>query len=213
MDIADANLVFPVLAFTSNFEVIGVDNLSDLTSWSNSALYAADYELGMELVDVEGKRVVVRDIQIIKEYRIFPFPKILNWLNRQTGCHVNLIVDAASPLTFSDLKARVRAIIIDKPEIYCLNYNPENDLPENAEEVAAIDDVDSLPAVLAGFDLIDTFDELYRTAAVDTFDEYDGPTDMSIYRGPDEAEKRYRQYQSVAARARPDWTSATAIKR
>jgi hypothetical protein len=213
MNIADAGLAFPVLAFTSNFEVIGADNLEDLTSWSNSALYTADYELGMELVDAEGKRVVLRDIQIIKEIRFFPFPIFLNWLNPQTGSNVDLIVEPEASLTFAEIKARVREIIIDKPEIYCLNYNPENDLPENAEQIAAIDDVDSLPAVLADFDAIQDFDELYRTAAVDNFDSYDGPTDMSMYRGPDSAEKLYREYQAKVARIRPDWTSAAARKR
>ncbi len=213
MDIADANLIFPVLAFISNFEVVGADNLSDLTHWGNSELYTADYELGMELVDAEGKRVVVRDIQIVKERKAFRLPKILDWLSWRAGYEVNLIVDPASPLTFAEIKARVREIIIDKPEIYCLNYNPENDLPENAEQIAAIDDVDSLPAVLADFDAIQDFDELYRTAAVDNFDSYDGPTDMSMYRGPDSAEKLYREYQAKVARIRPDWTSAAARKR
>jgi hypothetical protein len=213
MDIADADLTFPLLAFTNNLEVVGVEKLSDLTCWGNSALYTADKELGMELVDAQGKRVVVRDIQILKELKFFPFPKWLDWLNRQTSCEVNLIVEATSPLTLADMKARVREIIVDKPEIYCLNYSPENDLPENAEFVAGADDIESLTGVLAEFDAIQDFDELYRTAAVDTFNAYDGPINMSIYRGPADEEKRYREYQEIAPRIRPDWTSAAARRR
>ena len=74
MDIADADLKFPVLVFTNKLEVLGATNLKELTHWDNRALQNADQEIGMELVDIEGRRFVVKDIRIVGERA--PFPSI-----------------------------------------------------------------------------------------------------------------------------------------
>ena len=183
MDIADADLKFPVLVFTNKLEVLGATNLKELVHWDNRALENADQEIGMELVDVEGKRFVVKDIKIVGERAPFPSIKVRKFLGWPIFYVANLVVEAASPLTLEEAKARVAEVIRDKPELYCLNYRPENDAPEVAEEIAQIDDVDSLSQVLAELDAVRDRHDLYQLSALETLDEYAGPANMKLYRG------------------------------
>jgi hypothetical protein len=196
MNIADADLKFPVLVFTNKLEVLGATNLDELTHWHNRALANADQEVGMEFVDVEGKRFVVKDIRIVGERAPIPSIKVRKFLGWPIFYVANLIVDAASPLTLEETKARVARVIRDKPEIHCLNYSPENDAPEMAEQIAQIDDVDSLPQVLAELAAVHDRHELYQFSAIETLDEYSGPADMKLYRGTQkESEKAVKDLQ------------------
>lgn len=190
MDIVDADLKFPVLVFTNKLEVLGATNLKELTHWDNRALQNADQEIGMELVDIEGRRFLVKDIRIVGERAPFPSIKVRKFLGWPIFYVANLIVEPASPLSLKDVKARVAEVIRDKPELHCMNYSPENDKPEGADLISQTGDVESLRDVLAELNATRDHHALYELAVVETLDEYSGPADMRLYRGTSEEAKQ-----------------------
>lgn len=178
----EANFTFPVLVFTKTLETYGAPSLRTLTRWTKSAVENADTVIGMELVDAAKKQFVVRDVQVVGEWKSFPPAKVRRLLGWRVDYEVSLTLERSPRMTFKEIKQRVRDCIVDKPAFYLMNYDPENDLAENAEMIAAIDDVDSLPGVLKELAAMGSFQEVYDQFSGNTLDTYEGPIDIERYR-------------------------------
>jgi hypothetical protein len=62
MKTAEANFHFPVLGFTPDKEIWGFTDLNRLTRCGPRTL-KNDLQIGMELIDANGRRWIVRDVQ------------------------------------------------------------------------------------------------------------------------------------------------------
>jgi hypothetical protein len=178
----EANLTFPVLVLTQNLETYSAPDLRNLARWTKSAVENLGTVIGMTLVDAGKKQFVIRDVRVIGEWKSFPPAKIRRFLKWRVDYEVTLSLERTPRMTFKEIKKFVHNCIVDKPEFYLLNYSPENDEPENAEAIAATDDVDSLPGVLKELAAMRSFEDVLYQFAGDTLDTYDGPIDINHYR-------------------------------
>ena len=107
MKTSEANFHFPVLGFTPDREIWGFSDLNTLTSCGPRTL-KDNMQAGMELIDVDGRRWVVRSVR--RTGRAEP---LLAWL---VSCvlstpqsRIEHELDAMDPVALENIKARVCA--------------------------------------------------------------------------------------------------------
>ena len=118
MKTAEAGICFPVLAFTTDRDVWRIENLDFLTTCGPRTL-KNDLQLGMEIIDAEFDRWVVRSVRRID--RAEPFlPWLLGAL--MTGVPQSRIeheLERLPPTSFEAAQIRVCAAIEAHPLYWC----------------------------------------------------------------------------------------------
>jgi len=146
MKTREAACCFPVLGFTPDREIWGFPDLDTLTSCGPRTL-KNNSQSGMELVDVEGRRWVVRSVR--RTGRGAPLLAwLLSHLLSTPQSRIEHELDAMAPLTLDDVKARVCASLESFPQDYCLDDERETVLAELLESVRAAKDIAALHELL-----------------------------------------------------------------
>jgi hypothetical protein len=116
MKTREAGFRFPVLGFTPDGEIWGFPDLATLTSCGPRTLKEHS-QSGMELVDVEGRRWVVRSIR-----RLGRGEPLLAWLISHLlstpQSRIEHELDAMAAMPLDDVKARACASLEAFPEDY-----------------------------------------------------------------------------------------------
>jgi hypothetical protein len=123
MTLEEANLTFPVLCFTTHLEVWGASDAETLTTWSKYALKPREAEFGMQLIDVNGRRFILRSIYVV--------PRKGPWIHRLAQAlagipkmrQVEFDLDSAPAVSLDEVKARFVASITDKPRSEHSDYD------------------------------------------------------------------------------------------
>lgn len=149
MKTAEVDFHFPVLGFTPDKEIWGFADLNTLTSVGPKTL-KDDMQSGMELVDVDGRRWVVRSIR-----KLGRGEPLLQWLlsallsTRQYRIEQEL--EPLEPLSLAEVKARV----LDSMETFAWDYGGEEELASrlaevrSAKSIASIHDLIGLDSFMA----------------------------------------------------------------
>ena len=151
----EADFHFPLIGFTQD-DLWGFPDLDRLTRCGARTL-RQDLQLGMELVDADGRRWVVRSVR--RTGRIFSWLSFLLLTTRQFRIEQEL--DGLEPLSLAELQERVCAMMVAHPE----NLEPE--YAHEEEDYARI-----LPPRLAEVRATTSFAALYEILVLDTFEAY-----------------------------------------
>jgi len=148
-----ADFHFPVLGFTPDREIWGFPDLNTLTSCGRRTL-KDNMQSGMELIDVDGRRWVVRSV--CRTGRAEP---LLRWLFScvlsMPQSRIEHELDAMDPVTLEEVKARACAAMEAFPQDYCDADELETVFPERlrsvraAQNIAAIHDLLGLDSFMA----------------------------------------------------------------
>jgi hypothetical protein len=109
MKTADANFRFPLLGFTPNGEIWGFEDMKTLTSCGPRTL-RNNMQSGMELIDADGQRWIVRSIRRLGRGR-----PLMAWLvsallsTRQSRIEHDL--EVLAPISLAEVKSRVCASV------------------------------------------------------------------------------------------------------
>ncbi|NEX91671.1 hypothetical protein [Caulobacter sp. 17J65-9] len=153
MKTAEAKFSFPVLGFTPDRDIWGFQDLDALTTCGPLTL-KKDMQLGMELIDSDGRRWVVRSVR--RTGRKGRFPSWLLWtvLTAAPQSRIEHDLDELTPVSLAEALERACAAIEASPDI----YGPEGEDEETIETRVA--KVRAAKSVAGVFDLIglDTFE-------------------------------------------------------
>jgi hypothetical protein len=117
MRTGDADFHFPVLGFTPDREIWGFPDLSTLTSCGPRTL-KDNMQSGMELIDVDGRRWLVRSIR--RTGRAKPLMAwLLSCVLSTPQSRIEHELDCVDPVMLEDVKARVCAAMEAFPQDYC----------------------------------------------------------------------------------------------
>jgi len=156
LKVSEAKIHFPVIGFTLDDEMWGLPDLDRLTSCGRRTLRDG-LQIGMELVDADGCRWVVRSVRRIG--RIFSWLALLfltTWSFR-----IEQELDALEPLSLAEVQERACASMIAHPEWLEPQYAHEE------EDFARI-----LPPRLAQVRATTSMAALYEILDLDTFEWY-----------------------------------------
>jgi hypothetical protein len=147
MKTREADCHFPVLGFTPDREIWGFPDLDTLTSCGPRTL-KHNSQSGMELVDVEGRRWVVRSVR-----RTGRGEPLLAWLISHLlstpQSRIEHDLDAMAALTLGEVKARVCASLEAFPQDYCHADEREDAIfAELLESVRAAKDIATIHELL-----------------------------------------------------------------
>jgi hypothetical protein len=150
MKTADAGLRFPVLGFTTDLEIWGFPDLDRLTKCGPRTL-KEDKQVGMELVDADGRRWAVRSLR--RTGRAGSLLSLL-FIFGQPQSRIEQDLEPMLPLRIDEVRRRARAAM----EAHAINYLEGED-PE-IEFKPLLAKVDRAPAVAELYDLLqpDTFE-------------------------------------------------------
>jgi hypothetical protein len=140
MKTATANMHFPVLGFTPDREIWGFQDLDTLTSCGPRTL-KDDMQVGMELVDSDGRRWVVRSIRRLGRDR-----PLLRWLASTLltgvpGSRIEQELDELSPLSLPEIKERACGSVEATSMDYCADDEREEVLVPLLAQVRAAESV------------------------------------------------------------------------
>jgi hypothetical protein len=153
MKTREADCIFPVLGFTPDREIWGFADLNTLTSCGPRTL-RNNMQSGMELVDADGRRWVVRSVR-----RTGRGKPLLAWLISHLlstpQSRIEHELDVLPGLTLGEVKDRVCASLEAFPEDYC--HEDERDTVfaqligavRSAKDIAAIHDLLGLDSFMA----------------------------------------------------------------
>jgi hypothetical protein len=124
MKAAEARFKFPVLGFTSDKEIWGFPDLNALTSCGPRTL-KNNMQLGMELIDGDGRRCVVRSVRRLGRDR-----PLLPWLLSALlagvpGSRIEHDLEDLEPVSLSEIKTRACASLEATSSDYCEDDEPE----------------------------------------------------------------------------------------
>ena len=110
----DAGLRFPVLGFTADLEIWGFPDLDRLTKCGPRTLKEGK-QVGMELVDADGRRWVVRSLRRTgRAGSLLSLPFIFG----QPQSRIEQELEPMPPLRIDELRRRARAAM----EAHAINY-------------------------------------------------------------------------------------------
>jgi hypothetical protein len=138
--VAEANFHFPVLGFTPDREIWGFQDRDTLTSCGPRTL-KDDMQVGMELVDADGRRWVVRSVR-----RVGRDKPLLSWLvsthlTATPGSRIEHELDELPPLSLSEIKERACASVEATSRDYCADDEREEVLAPLLAKVRAAESV------------------------------------------------------------------------
>jgi len=166
----EANLTFPVLCFTTHLEIWGAADAESLTTWTKYALKPRETEFGMQLIDVDGRRFILRSIYIVPRKGPF-FHRIAQALaGLPKTRQIELDLDPVPPASVEEVKARFAASLTDRPR---LEYADYDDMPDNY--VAPV-----VKQVLRWIDSVKSIRELSNPRWVFSVTEYIGPNGWRV---------------------------------
>jgi hypothetical protein len=140
MKTAEANFHFPVLGFTPDREIWGFQDLDTLTSCGPRTL-KDDMQVGMELIDSEGRRCVVRAVR--RTGRDQPLlPWLVSWLlTAVPGSRIEHELDELQSVSLSEIKERACASVQATSSDYCADDEWEEVLVPLLAQVRAAESV------------------------------------------------------------------------
>jgi hypothetical protein len=141
MKTLDADIHFPAIGFTTDGLPWGFKDLDKLTSSGPRSL-RQNLQVGMEIVDADGRRWVVQSVW--RTGRALPLLSWLIWAVLEAGSRsrVEYELSPMDPISLRDVKARVRAWIEADPWPPC---HEDDDTDE--KELARIDAAGSIAEV------------------------------------------------------------------
>ncbi|MDP2009211.1 MAG: hypothetical protein Q8K11_03440 [Phenylobacterium sp.] len=147
MKTAQAGFRFPVVGFTPDLEMWAFQDLDTLTSCGPETL-RDNLQIGMELVDADGRRWIVRSVTRTgrAESVLKSLLSMLMFAKPQSRIEHEL--DALEPLSLEEVKARACAMLEAFPEDYGQYDESDNVLAPLLAEVRRAKDIASLPELL-----------------------------------------------------------------
>ena len=147
MKTAQADIQFPVIGFTPDGDLWGFPNRNALTE-SGPRTVKERTPVGMELVDADGRRWVVRDM-----WRLGRDKPLLPWLfwtlmTATPGSRIDYELEPLAPLSLPEVKARMKAGIEVHPLNWCNPSEVETEIPARLAEVDAAESIAGLFEVL-----------------------------------------------------------------
>lgn len=142
---------FPVLGFTTDADVWGLPDLDALTTCGPLTLKDG-LQLGMELIDADGRRWIVRSVQRTGRAgslltRLFFGPRL---------SRIEHELDQLQPVSLGDVQARVCAAMEAHADFWC-----------EQDEIATV-----LPARLAEVKATATISGIHEVLGLDSFHAY-----------------------------------------
>jgi hypothetical protein len=116
MNLAEADLAFPVLCFTKRMEIWGASDVAALTNWSKHA-FRRKSQIDMELVDIAGRRVVVRSIRKLPRHRFWPVALAQALIGQPKYRRVELGLEELPTMSLEGVKTRFIACLMDRPRL------------------------------------------------------------------------------------------------
>jgi len=151
MKTAQANLHFPVMAFTTDADIWGLPDLDRLTKCGPRTLKEGK-QIGMEIIDSQGSRWNVREVRRVGRTGSL----LMVLLTGVPQSRIEQELEILPTVSLEEIKARVVAAIEAHPDFW----------------VAWGDDDAELPEILAGVRGTTSFAELYGKLGLDTFEPY-----------------------------------------
>lgn len=147
MKTSEAGFRFPVLGFTPEPQIWAFPDMDTLTSCGPRTL-KDNLQIGMELVDADGRRWIVRSVTRIGRAKpwLTSVVELLMYAKMQSRIEHEL--DALEPLSLDEVKARACAMVEAFPEDYGHYVESDNLLAPMLAEVHAAKDIASLPDLL-----------------------------------------------------------------
>ena len=146
MKAADANLRFPVLGFTTDQDIWGFPTLHVLSRCGRRTLKDG-MQIGMELVDLEGRRFVVRSFKSGGRDRAL-LPWMLWSMLAGSQYWIEQELHPLQPLSLEEVKARVCAGIRAHPSYWCEEADRDAVLPERIAEVQSVISISEIHSIL-----------------------------------------------------------------
>ena len=143
MKTTQADFRFPVLGFTTDLDVWGLPDLDALTTCGPRTL-ANCMQDGMELVDAEGRRWLVRSVQRTGRAgsllsRLLPGP---------AQFRIEHELELLEPISLAGAQARVCAAMRAHPDFWCEDDERDTVLPGRLAEVNAVTTIADIHEVL-----------------------------------------------------------------
>jgi len=147
MKTGEADCRFPVLGFTTDRDIWGFLDLNGLTTCGPLTL-KDDMQAGMELVDADGRRWVVRSIR-----RLGPAKSGLKGLvepllfGKRTS-RIEHELEALAPLSLADVQARACDAMAAHPDFWCEDDERDTVLPARQAEVRSTTTIEAIHELL-----------------------------------------------------------------
>lgn len=143
MNTAQADFRFPVLGFTTDMDVWGLIDLDSLTTCGPRTLKEG-LQLGMELIDAEGRRWLVRSVT--RTGRAGSLFSRLLFSPAQSRIEHEL--DLLEPVSLQAVQLRVCAAMEAHPDFWCEDDERHTVLPVRLAEVRAVTMIAAIHEVL-----------------------------------------------------------------
>ena len=144
MKTAQADFRFPVLGFTGDSDVWGLPDLDALTTCGPRTLKEG-LQVGMELVDAEGRRWVVRSVR--RTGRAGSLLSLLLPLGPAQS-RIEHELEPLEPVSLADAQARVCAAMNAHPDFWCEDEERDTVLPGRIAEVKATTTIAGIHEIL-----------------------------------------------------------------
>jgi len=143
MKTAQADFRFPVLGFTTDSDVWGLPDLDALTTCGPRTLKEG-LQVGMELVDADGRRWVVRSVR-----RTGRAGSLLSsLLSSPAQSRIEHELESLEPISLAEVQARVCKAMSSHPDFWCEDDERDTVLPARLAEVNAIAAIADIHQVL-----------------------------------------------------------------
>lgn len=142
MKTSQAGFSFPVLGFTPDREIWGFQDLDTLTSCGPRTL-KDDMQIGMEIVDAEGSRWIVRSVQRIGRAQSLLRTLIASLISTPQS-RIEHELDQLEPTTLGEVQTRTCASLRAFPQDW--GADDEND-PELARRMAEVRATTTIAAI------------------------------------------------------------------
>lgn len=147
MKTTEAGFHFPVLGFTPEPAMWGFEDLNTLTSCGPLTL-KHNSQIGMELVDADGRRWIVRSVTRIGRAESLWAAVVSLLLYGKPQSRIEHELEALEPLTLGEVQARACAWLEAFPEDHEQYDESDNVLPPLLAQVRAAKDIGSLLPLL-----------------------------------------------------------------
>jgi hypothetical protein len=133
MKTAEAKFHFPVLGFTPDREIWGFQDLGTLTSCGPRTL-KDNMQVGMELIDSDGRRWVVRSVRRTGRGESL-LPWLISFLLSTPQSRVEQELEELEPVSLAEVRDRACASLEAFPDDYCADDERETVLEPLLSEV------------------------------------------------------------------------------
>lgn len=144
MRTAQVDFCFPVLGFTTDSDIWGLPDLDALTTCGPRTLKEG-LQIGMELVDSEGRRWVVRSVR--RTGRAGSLLSLLLPLG-PAQLRIEHELEPLAPTSLADVQARVCEGMRSHPDFWCEDDERDTVLPARLAEVNATAAISAIHEVL-----------------------------------------------------------------